>query len=247
MDVKRHVCILCKSKKTANKMIKVRSHWTCLVCAGQTETVSANSGAFRILNLYAGIGGNRKFWTGGHITAVENNVNVAAAYRSLYPNDTVIVGDAHQYLLKNHQHFDIVWSSPPCPTHSIMNFQFKVKAQYPDMRLYQEIIFLRAFFKGKWIVENVKPYYAPLIEPGIKMNRHIFWSNFPITHFEKPSPPGFIELCNYADKQTIQDWLGIYYEKNIYLSGKNFVQVFRNCIHPDIGLSIFNDCLRSFQ
>ena len=57
----------------------------------------------KILNLYAGIGGNRKLWGDEHnITAVEINPNIAKIYQDLYPYDTVIVGDAHEYL---RQHF----------------------------------------------------------------------------------------------------------------------------------------------
>ena len=43
----------------------------------------------RILNLYAGIGGNRKLWGDEHeITAVESEKYIADAYKQLYPNDT---------------------------------------------------------------------------------------------------------------------------------------------------------------
>ena len=45
------------------------------------------------------------------------------------------------------------------------------------MGLYQEIIFLKTFYKGKYLVENVKPYYTPLI-PAIKRGRHLYWCNF---------------------------------------------------------------------
>ena len=31
------------------------------------------------------------------------------------------------------------------------------------MKLYQEIIFLEYYYKGKWIVENVIPFYEPII------------------------------------------------------------------------------------
>ena len=47
------------------------------------------------------------------------------------------------------------------------------------MTLYEEILFLKHHFKGKWVVENVKPYYEPLIKPQI-LERHCFWSNFEI-------------------------------------------------------------------
>ena len=45
------------------------------------------------------------------------------------------------------------------------------------MSLYQEIIFLDTHFKGKYVVENVIPYYKPLIEAQ-KRGRHLYWANF---------------------------------------------------------------------
>jgi DNA (cytosine-5)-methyltransferase 1 len=45
------------------------------------------------------------------------------------------------------------------------------------MKLYEEIILLQTHFKGKYCVENVVPYYEPLI-PAIKRGRHLFWTNF---------------------------------------------------------------------
>lgn len=124
----------------------------------------------KILNCYAGIGGNRKLWGDSHnITAVEYDPKIASIYQDLYPNDTVIVGDAHEYLLNNYQEFDFIWCSPPCPTHSIINFTLNSigVVRYPDMTLYQEVILLQKFFKGKYCIENVKPYYEPLIQPQI--------------------------------------------------------------------------------
>ena len=50
----------------------------------------------RILNLYAGIGGNRTLWDGHEITAIENDSEIAKAYSDRFPQDEVIVGDAHQ-------------------------------------------------------------------------------------------------------------------------------------------------------
>ena len=49
----------------------------------------------KILNLYAGIGGNRKLWGNEHeITSVEFNEKIANQYHKLYPNDKIIVADA---------------------------------------------------------------------------------------------------------------------------------------------------------
>ena len=137
----------------------------------------------KVLNLYAGIGGNRKLWEDVEVTAVENNPEIAEIYQDFFPDDKVIITDAHQYLLEHYEEFDFIWSSPPCPTHSKINFSFKgrFKIKYPDMRLYQEIILLKYWFKGKWVVENVISYYTPLIVPQ-QSGRHYFWANFKITN-----------------------------------------------------------------
>jgi len=138
----------------------------------------------KILNLYACLGGNRFKWGDSHeITAVELDPELARMYQERFPNDTVIVADAHQYLLDHYKEFDFIWSSPPCPTHSRMRKTNtgeggrKSKATYPDVKLWQEIIFLDNFFKGKYVVENVIPYYEPLI-PAKKRGRHLYWTNF---------------------------------------------------------------------
>ncbi len=105
-------------------------------------------------------------------------------YQERFPNDKVIIDDAHEYLLKNYMNFDFIWSSPPCPSHSrarywnSSNYDTTTEAIYPDLKLYEEILFLQHYFKtGKFIVENVIPYYEPLI-PAQKRGRHLYWTNF---------------------------------------------------------------------
>ena len=201
--------------------------------------------SIQVLNLYAGLGGNRKLWTGVEVTAVELDPRIAAVYSRLHPNDTVIVGDAHQYLLDNADRFDFIWSSPPCPTHSKMMKATRHKhlRRYPDMSLYQEIIFLQNFFKGLFVVENVVPYYAPLIA-GTRIGRHMYWANFDVGNYEEPMPKDFINLANLAGKQKLMDWLGIHYAENIYYGNNHCpAQILRNCVHPNEGLSIFNNAL----
>ncbi len=195
----------------------------------------------RVLNLYAGLGGNRKNWKDVEVTAVELDPRIAAVYQRLYPNDTVIVGDAHQYLLDHFEEFDFIWSSPPCQTHSKMAKATRHKLKrYPDMSLYQEIIFLTHFFKGKWVVENVDPFYAPLV-PGVKLGRHMYWSNFDVGTFHKEMPKDFINLATLAGKQKMMEWLGIYYEENIYYGNNHCpVQILRNCVHPEEGEAILD-------
>ncbi len=193
----------------------------------------------RVLNLFAGLGGNRKDWENVKVTAVEMDPRIAAVYQRLHPQDTVIVGDAHAYLLDNFADFDFIWSSPPCQTHSKMaRVTRHALKRYPDMMLYQEIIFLRHYFTGPWIVENVTPYYEPLI-PAQKVGRHLFWSNFDVRVMEIPSPTNFINKCNLDGKQAMMDWLGIHYPENIYY-GKNHcpAQILRNCVHPKVGAQV---------
>lgn len=200
----------------------------------------------RVLNLYAGLGGNRKLWTGCDVVAVENAPEIAAVYKRLHSADEVIVSDAHQYLLDHYEEFDFIWSSPPCPTHSKMAKATRHKLRrYPDMALYQEIIFLQHFFKGKWVVENVEPFYEPLIS-GKVMGRHIYWSNFELPYAVEKPPPDFVNLTNLAGKKKLMDWLGIHYEENIYYGNNHCpAQILRNCVHPNVGLMIYESMLIS--
>jgi DNA (cytosine-5)-methyltransferase 1 len=139
----------------------------------------------KILNLYACLGGNRYKWdeVAGNleITAVELDAEAARLYQERFPNDTVIVADAHQFLLEHYKEFDFIWSSPPCPSHSRVRISQKsrdnFKAIFPDLKLYEEILFLENYFEGKYCVENVIPYYEPLI-PAQKRGRHLYWTNF---------------------------------------------------------------------
>jgi len=194
-----------------------------------------------ILNLYAGVGGNRKLWKDCHVTAIEFDPKIAAVYKKLNPGDDVIVCDAHDYLLNNYQDFDFIWSSPPCQSHSRMIRSGRNrKPLFPDMKLYEQIIFLKHNFKGGWVVENVKPYYKPLIEAK-SVGRHLFWSNFEFKADEVKQPKNFINQTNLKGRELLMDWLGIHYEEKLY-HGNNHcpAQVLRNCVHPKVGLSVLN-------
>ncbi len=196
----------------------------------------------KVLNLYAGIGGNRKHWGGVDVTAVEYDANIAKVYQDYFPDDKVIVGDAHEYLLKHFKEFDFIWSSPPCQTHSSFRQNICVRfrgtePKYPDMTLYQEILFLKYNATCDWIVENVKPYYDPLIKPTKILQRHLFWSNFDIAdaEFEKDN----IRTAQIPDLQVKYG----YDLSNYKLSNKR--QVLRNCVEPELGLHILNEKIRT--
>ena len=201
----------------------------------------------KVLNLYSGIGGNRKLWEDVDVTAVEINEKIARIYKDNFSNDTVIIADAHQYLLDHYKEFDFIWSSPPCQSHSKMIKATRHKViRYPVMELYQQIILLQHFFKGLWVVENVKPYYTPLIAAR-QIGRHLFWSNFIINDFETANFKNFIQAETPDEVEALKKWIGIKYEGNIYY-GKNHspAQVLRNCVHPMVGLHIL-DCARRMQ
>lgn len=197
----------------------------------------------KILNLYAGIGGNRKLWQGDiMVTAVELNPEIAKIYKDFFPQDEVIVADAHQYLLEHFQEYDFIWSSPPCPSHSDirrMNVdRGGCKAIYPEMQLYQEIILLKHFYNGLYVVENVVPYYEALIPPQI-VSRHCFWSNFYIQ--DKTFPAGKIKHGKNEDWQEITGFDISQYK------GIDKRKTLRNCVNPNLGLHIFNMAFRSRQ
>lgn len=190
----------------------------------------------RILNLYAGIGGNRKLWGDEHeITAVENEQYIADAYKKLFPNDTVIVTDAHQYLLDHFKEFDFIWSSPPCPTHSRMRTALVTKSKpvYPDMKLYEVIIFLQHFYKGDWVIENVIPYYEPFIEPKVEIDRHMFWSNRWLGRVD-------FGKRKYNVTRATKEQLAQHHTIEIPEGTKNQRKLLRNAVTPEVGLYILN-------
>ena len=182
----------------------------------------------KILNLYSGIGGNRKLWGDEHdITAVEYNEKIYNKYRALYPNDKVVVADAHEYLLDHHKEFDFIWSSPPCQSHSTTNYftqHIRKRPVYPSMKLYEEIIFLQNFYKGKFCVENVVSYYDPLIKP-LKIGRHYLWSNFNIKNIEQPKDDVGTMMPKYGNKAC-----------------KKPLEE-RNAVNSELGIHILNSAL----
>jgi DNA (cytosine-5)-methyltransferase 1 len=207
----------------------------------------------KILVLYAGVGGSFNLIddTQHQITNIELNPEIAEVLQNRKPNQQVIITDAHQYLLDHGHEYDFIQSSRPCQSHTkMMKFTRHKLKRYPDFGLYEEIVFLQNFYKGLWYVENVVPYYKPLIEPTIKIGRHLIWSNFAITPMdnEVKSPADMINTTTVAKKQVMMDWLGIHYDKNIYYAGNHCpVQVLRNCLHPLIGKHIFECALNSNQ
>jgi DNA (cytosine-5)-methyltransferase 1 len=189
----------------------------------------------KVLNLYSGIGGNRKLWKDVDVTAVEYNEEIATIYKEYFPGDTVIVSDAHEYLLKHYKEFDFIWSSPPCQTHSAIR-EMGVKrglydAKFPDMKLWQEITFLKHFAVGKYVVENVIPYYSPFLQPTIEIERHYFWSNFPIRRIE-------MEKVARIHKEVSANTVLYGYDLSKYKIKHRKDTILRNMVNPETGLYI---------
>ena len=201
----------------------------------------------KILNLYAGIGGNRKMWGDSHqITAVEFDPNIAKIYKEFFPNDEIVVADAHQYLLEHYKEFDFIWSSPPCPSHSMFrkNFSMNVGARplFPDMKLYEEILFLKYYFKGDWVVENVKSFYEPLVLPQI-LQRHFFWSNKQIPHKEFEKDTINLTGGRNEDEKVQIERLSKKLGFNVSKFKGNKKLMLRNCVKPELGKHILDSLI----
>ena len=208
----------------------------------------------KILNLYCGIGGNRKLWGDQHeITAIENDPDIAKIYQDFFPNDKVIVADAHKFLEEHFEEYDFIWTSPPCPSHSrlrkVVSMSAGSKAIYPDMKLYEEILLLQGYFKGKYVVENVKSWYKPLIKPQ-EIQRHYFWTNFFIEpkKFEKDS---IKTTGRFNPGITLADTIDILQRKHGFdlgdINNSKKRLYLRNCVNPNVGLHIFEEAFREYK
>lgn len=194
----------------------------------------------RILNLYAGIGGNRAQWGDEHeVTAVEYDPAIAAAYAQLWPNDRLLVTDAHQYLIEHHDEFDFVWSSPPCQSHTRMqNLLVGGKGhapKYVDPTLFQQIIFMQHWSPTPYVIENVIPYYSGTL-PGAQEigDRHLYWASFDIPPLPAVKVEENLRAIQIPELQKL---------RGINLDGiklKNKRQVLRNCVSPAVGKHILD-------
>jgi DNA (cytosine-5)-methyltransferase 1 len=201
-----------------------------------------NNKKIKVLNLYACLGGNRYKWENCEVTAVEWDVELARLYQERFPNDKVIVADAHQYLLDHYKEFDFIWSSPPCPSHSRIRITQKTKDNfkplYPDLKLYEEIIFLENYFEGKFVVENVIPYYEPLI-PAQKRGRHLYWTNFKLpTNIGERKLDGI--LCSMKDEHKK---LQVFHDIEVNANVGGYRDVLRNLVDYEAGLTIYNTAM----
>lgn len=202
----------------------------------------------KILNLYACLGGNRYKWNEVkediEVTAVELDTEAARLYQERFPNDKVIVADAHEYLLKNYMNYDFIWSSPPCPSHSrARNYNTTYEALYPDMKLYEEIILIETRFKGKYCIENVIPYYEPLIHAQ-KRGRHLYWTNFNLPNdLNERKTPVFGNSKN--ELKLLCDFHNYDFRK--YKGEQSVLKMARNLVDYEAGKTILETALNIYK
>ena len=205
----------------------------------------------KILNLYAGIGGNRKSFEGYDVTAVEYDPKIAKIYKDNFPDDEVIVGDAVKYLEENYHKFDFIWASPPCPSHSRARYYLRYKTNkktgekylqnkpiLPDMTLYGIITFLEYYYEGLYVVENVNPFYKPLLE-GSLIGRHLFWSNVDLSGLKfngKGSHDGSIKEMEKHKGFDLSGYKGV-----------NKRTLLRNCVDKEISDLVFERVKKEFE
>lgn len=207
---------------------------------------------YKILNLYACLGGNRYKWDEVaeelgitlDVTAVELDPELARLYQERFPNDEVIIGDAHAFLLDRYKDYDFIWTSPPCPTHSKVRFSQKNKEshkpKYADMKLYEEIIFLENYFNGKYVVENVIPYYEPLISAK-KRGRHLYWTNFNLPNsLNERDGKGIISVTGDEVKKLCEFHEYDFYK---YKGNQRRDKVARNLVDYEAGRTILETAL----
>lgn len=202
----------------------------------------------KILNLYACLGGNRYKWDevadNLEITAVEFDPELARMYQERFPNDKVVVADAHQYLLDHFEEFDFIWTSPPCPTHSKSRFARRdtTTPAFPDLKLYEEIIFLKHNFKGKYVVENVIPYYEPLIHAK-KRGRHLYWTNFNLPNNLNERKGGIME-----GKNEMKRWCEFHdIDLSSYKGTQRKDKIARNLVDYEAGKTILETVLGIYK
>lgn len=204
----------------------------------------------RILNLFAGLGGNRTLWSRAHeVTAIEIDEIIAKIYRERFPHDVLWVTDVFDFLLKfDINLYDFIWASPPCQTHSQMQKFNKGKIPIPEMQeIYGLKVWLDWNFKGKYVIENVQPYYKTPINPTARIDRHCFWANFHIKSRrfrEKRSGHGRLEYSHIMrdnkEKLITIAMLEDVKEHVLSLPERFHVQIIRNCVDPRIGKYILD-------
>ncbi len=106
------------------------------------------------------------------------------------------------------------------------------------MKLYEEIILLDKFYKGKYCVENVIPFYEPLIAAK-KRGRHLYWTNFNLPNIlsKRKSP----EMKGSGSIERFSKFHNYDFYK--YKGKQNRGKMSRNLVDYEAGKTIFETVL----
>jgi len=104
------------------------------------------------------------------------------------------------------------------------------------MKLYEEILFLQHYYRtGKYVVENVIPYYEPLI-PSKKRGRHLYWTNFNL-----PTDLNDRRIQIGAGKNELNKLCEFHkIDISSYKGKQSMIKVARNLVDYEAGKTIFN-------
>ena len=106
------------------------------------------------------------------------------------------------------------------------------------MKLYQEIIFLDKWFNGKYVVENVIPYYEPL-KPAKKRGRHLYWTNFNLPNNLNERKSSIME-----GKDEVTKWCAFHeFDFYKYKGNQRTDKIARNLVDYEAGKTIFETYL----
>ena len=111
--------------------------------------------------------------------------------------------------------------------------------KYPDMKLYEEVIFLDNFFDGRYVVENVIPYYEPLISAK-KRGRHLYWTNFNLPNNIGVRKVG-IGGSTVDEMNKLIEFHGYDFRK--YNGDQNKIKIARNLVDYEAGRTILETAL----
>ena len=107
------------------------------------------------------------------------------------------------------------------------------------MKLYEEVIFLQHYYKGKFCIENVIPFYEPLV-PAHKRHRHLYWTNFNLPNklSERKNP-------DLARTRNVVKQLSKFhdYDFSKYKGKQSVRKMARNLVDYEAGRTIFETVL----
>lgn len=99
-------------------------------------------------------------------------------------------------------------------------------------------MFLQHYFKGGFVVENVIPYYKPLIEAQ-KRGRHLYWSSFKLPNDINERKASIME-----GKDEVTQWCNFHkYDFRQYKGEQRTDKMARNLVDYEAGKTIFETFL----